>query len=107
MATQRYQIENHAKLNCFSRFLYGVCSTLIEKVYDAVTPFMSKGRKRRYDRIMMNITEDDELRKMTHRDVVVSSRAIRLFIGAIDAVIAMATAGLIVVGVVQYFRYLM
>lgn len=106
MPNRRYRIENLAKLNCFSRFLSNICATLIEKIYDAVAPFVPKRKKRRYDRIMQNITDEDKFGKITHRDAMASSRAVRFFVAVIDAVVAVLTVGMIIYGVVQYFRFL-
>ena len=86
--------------------MYNICATLIEKIYDATSPFMPKRKKRRYDRIMQTITDDSKQVKITHREALASSRAVRLFVALIDAVVAVLTVGMIGYGVVQYFRYL-
>lgn len=86
--------------------MFSICATLIEKTYDAATPFVPKRKRRRYDRIMQNITDESKYGKITHRDAMASSRAVRLFVAFIDAVVAVLTMGMIGYGVVQYFRFL-
>lgn len=106
MPNNRYRTGDNAELNCFSRFLYAVCTAFVGKVHELTAPFVPKRRKARYDRIMDTILNEDDL-KITNEDFDASSRAVRLFIGAVDAIVALITVGIIAVGVVQYFRYLM
>jgi hypothetical protein len=102
--TQRYVSKNLAKLNCFSRFLYSICSFFLEKTYDFSSTFMSKKSKRKYDQIMENITEEEKYTKINHMEAIEASRAVRLFIYLLDALIAIPTIGLAIAAIIFYFR---
>lgn len=82
-----------------------MCSVLISRIYDVTLPLVPKRKKRKYERIMENIIEEEKYSRISCADAVDSSRAVKFFICFIDAVIAVLATAVTVAGAIAYFKF--